>query len=967
MAQPPEQSMPGHAIAVVGMAGRFPGADDVASLWANVLAGKEGITFFDDDQLDPAIPPELREDPGYVKAKGLMADCDRFDAAFFGVAPLEARLMDPQHRVLLELVWSALESSGHRTSDCDSRIGVYVGANWNRYRARNVASNPEVIQSFGELNTALANEQDFLATRISYKLNLRGPSYSVNTACSTSLVAIAQAAGALANSDCDMAIAGGVSVSVPVRAGYISEAGGMLSQDGHCRPFDEQCTGTTFNDGAGVVVLRRLADAIADGDHIHAVIRGHAVNNDGALKVSFGAPSVAGQAEVLSQALRHAEVDPQTVSYIEAHGTGTPLGDPIEFAALARAYQSEASVNGDCAIGSVKSSVGHLVHAAGVTGFIMAVMAVERGVIPPTLFFQSPNPRLQMDRTRFYVPSAARAWPKAQHPRRAGVSSFGVGGTNAHVVIEQAPAVVSHARLDAGEAATPGLDLLCLSAKTEEALGRQIDALAQFLATRPPELSLGSVIWTLQQGREPMMHRLAVSVGSLDECADVLREREGMVIGSARNRRSVTFQFPGFGAQRAGMGRRLYAQSPVFRRCLDEGMRCLGGMGGEDLRGGLLGEGATAEAAFGDLQVAQPALFLFEYALAVTLESSGVVADTLIGCSLGEFAAAVLAGVVTLEDALRVVMVSAEACSRAPQGSMITAFCTESEARDIVSADVSIAAVHVAEVVVVAGAPAAIEAAKLQFEQRGVRTMDLPADRAYHSPSMEPASAEIEQLLTGITLSAPQRRMMSSVTGRELTAEEAVSPAYWARILSRPLRFADALTNAGVGAGNILVEVGPGSDLTGLALLQPEVRDALPVAAAPGCAQGRDAVREVLAVVAHCWMHGVEVDLGATWSGPPAQRVALPTYSFERQLHWLDPARPVEAAAGPADAKASGEAGLAGPDQAAIGGVRSAAGLRAVRDLVERQIALMQSHLRAITLAEEDRGQREDAPDDGSA
>ncbi|MGK0204909.1 MAG: phthiocerol/phenolphthiocerol synthesis type-I polyketide synthase E [Planctomycetota bacterium] len=943
-----EQPMPPHAIAVVGMVGRFPGANDVSSLWANVLAGREGITFFADEELDAGIAPRLRNDPAYVRAKGLMPDCDCFDAAFFGASPLEAQVLDPQHRVLLELAWSALENSGHRAADFGGRIGVYVGANWNSYLTANVATRPEVVAKFGELNTALANEQDFLATRISYKLNLKGPSYTVNTACSTSLVAITQAARTLVSGDCDLALAGGVSISVPVRKGYLSEAGGMLSSDGHCRPFDAGCSGTTFNDGAGVVVLRRLADAVADGDHIHAVIRGFAVNNDGSDKVSFTAPSVAGQAAVLGKALAHAAVDPGSIGYIETHGTATPMGDPIEFAALSRVFQGGDASDRACAIGSVKSSVGHLVHAAGVTGFIMAVLAVQKAIIPPTLFFRKPNPRLRMDRTRFYVPREPQPWPESVHPRRAGVSSFGVGGTNCHVVIEQAPAVLAQRVGHATEqqAAQHGLHLLCLSAKTEAALARQVESMSQFFQAPPPELSLTSLAWTLQQGREPMRYRLAACVATLADGAVALGERRHACTGDAVRSRGIVFQLPGYGVQRPGMGRELYKQSPVFRLCLDEGMALLRGIGGADIRSGLLEDSAASKAEFADIRIALPALFLFEYSLAVTLERSGLIAETLLGCSLGEFVVAVLAGVLSLEDALRVVVASAEGVIQSPAGRMITVFCSEAEVREMVCDDVAVAGVHAADIVVLSGTPEKVEAVRAQLEQRGVHTLDLPSERAFHSPLMEPVTLRLEGVLRGIKLSAPRRQVWSSMTGRELTAEEATEPAYWAQTLCRPIRFADALGLLGDGAEHILVEVGPGRGLTNLALSHPGASRSIPIAALPGSGLDRKALQELENVAAHCWVNGGEVDFGKRWSGAAPRRLQLPTYCFERTRHWLEPQTVVTAADSETQAQCET------PDLA-VGTVRTAAGLRAVRSLVEQQIALMQSQLKIISAAEQ--------------
>lgn len=875
-------TLPQHAIAVVGMVGRFPGSPDVQSLWANIMAGREGISFFRDDELDPLISNLVRQDPAYVKAKGVMADCDKFDAGFFGISPLEAQVMDPQHRVLLELAWAALENSGHRPSDCGGRMGVFVGANWDRYRTINVSTQPDVIARFGEFNTALANSPDFLATRISYKLNLKGPACTVSTACSTSLVAIAQAARALANGECELALAGGVSVSVPVNAGYLYEVGGMLSKDGHCRPFDAECTGTTFNDGAGIVVLRRLSDAIADGDNIHAVIRGFAVNNDGADKVSFTAPSVVGQADVLSSALKHAGVDPATVGYIETHGTATPLGDPIEFAALLRAYEGLNVAGRACAIGSVKSAVGHLIHAAGVTGFIMAVMAVQKGIIPPTMFFRAPNPRLQMDRSRFYVPVTPQKWVDSDVPRRAGVSSFGVGGTNAHIVIEQAPVLLP------SDVPGQGLEVLCVSAKTEVALGRQIDALADFVRAPAMEFTLPQLAWNLQNGREAMRHRAAVAVATLAEGAAALGGNASMRFGDGVRPRRIAFLFPGHGSQRTGMGRGLYERSSVFRRCIDAGIECLRSLGGPDILPTLLGGVQVSSNAPEDLRLSHPALFLCEYALATTLEALGLVAETLIGCSLGEFAGAVLAGVMSLEDAMRVVMASANAVSKTPPGSMLSVFCSESEAREAATGDVAVAAVHGADIVVLSGSPGAIEETQRVLARRRVSSLPLAAGHAFHSPMVDSVTAVLETALESAQLSAPNRRIVSSVTGLDLTAEEATSPTYWASILRKPIRFGEALDSLGEGRDYVVVEVGPGSALTALAIQHPNTRMAVPIAAQPSMGSSAAANRELHSVVAHCWVNGGEVDFGQRWGGLRPGRLQLPTYCFERTRYWLD-------------------------------------------------------------------------------
>lgn len=955
-----EHPLPDHAVAVVSMVGRFPGASDPESLWANVIAGREGITFFSDDDIDSSVASELRSDAAYVRAKGLLPESDCFDAGFFGISPLEARIMDPQHRVLLELAWAALERSGHRPSDFAGNIGVYVGANWNRYRATNVAAHSALIARFGELNTAIANEQDFLATRISYKLDLKGPSSTVSTACSTSLVAITQAVRALISGDCDLALAGGVSISTPIKNGYLHQSGGMLSSDGHCRPFDAECSGTTFNDGAGLVALRRLQDAIDDGDHIHAVIRGCATGNDGANKVSFTAPSVAGQASVLTAALENAQVDPATVGYIEAHGTATQLGDPIEFAALNRSYGGSCGVDRKCALGSVKSSVGHLVHAAGVTGFIMAVLAVENGVVPPTLFYTKPNPLLRLDRSRFWVSSAPSQWVEADHPRRAGVSSFGVGGTNAHVVIEQAPLTTSpggEASHDLGNGEGP--HLLCVSAKTESSLARQVDALAQLLSDSRGTLTLPSVAKTLQSGRVAMRYRSAIAASSLADSVSALRSAP-LIVDTNKSRR-VAFQFPGYGCQQSGMARWLYLQSAAFRSDLDNGITLVLAASGIDIRTYLLEVGAEDGAASVDVRTKLPALFVFLHSLAVTFEDAGVRAETLIGCSLGEFVAGVVGGVLSFEDAIAVVVASSAAAFDLPIGGMLTVLCSESEARAVAADDVSVAAVHAENIVVLSGTTDAVEASRIRLEAAGVVTMPVASDRAFHSAMVDPIASKLEQQLSSFTLNAPQRRIVSSISGDDLTTVQAKDPGYWARILSRPVRFADALRRLGSPEDYILVEVGPGTGLTALALVHPEARTTLPVAALPSGGTDRLALSEVQNAVAHCWLHGASDQISTAKSAP---RVPLPTYCFERERHWLEPVgMPPEDQGSSSD---SLRAAISRMQAEASDSPGLSQRLGVLKALIEQQIVVMRSQLKAIEVAEgEIPFQERDVPDRG--
>jgi acyl transferase domain-containing protein len=877
------QGLPAGALAVVGMVGRFPGARNVDEFWRNLCAGKEGVSFFTPEELDPVIPAALRTDPAYVRAKGIVDDCDKFDANFFNIPALEAQVMDPQQRIMLELAWSALEDAGHPPALFPGLIGVYAGMNWNRYREVCLAAHPEVIARFGAFNAALANENDFLATRISYKLNLRGPSVTINAACSTSLVAIAQASQALLNRECDLALAGGISISVPVRSGYLAEDGSMLSPDGHCRPFDARASGTTFNDGAGFVVLRRLEDAVSDHDRIYAVVRGFAVNNDGADKVSFTAPSVSGQAEVVRSALEFAGVDPASIGFIEAHGTATPLGDPIEVAALKQVFGTAQPVGARCILGSVKSSVGHLVHAAGVAGFIKAVLAVRHGRIPPTLFFEQPNPRLGLESSPFRVNPQLEDWPGSGHPRRAGVSAFGVGGTNAHVVVEEFTP-----RAPASASATPRI--LCLSAKSEEALAQQTTALQSFLRDDSSGLTLDDVAFTLQRGRDKLPHRAAWAVQSLQDARAALISPQRMASGNGAGTRGVAFMFTGQGAQRARMAEALYLESAVFRQHFDRGAELLRARAGWDVRELLFGESRGSDAEIDETRIAQPALFLVEYSLARTLEQEGLTAGVLLGHSIGEFVAATLAGVFRLEDALHAVVVRGEAMQALPRGSMLTVHCREEEAREFLPADVALAAINAPELCVLSGPERSIDGLGVMLAARGLRSKRLRTSHAFHSAMMDPAVAAVRNALAGMTLSPPQRDLVSTVTGRLLTAEEATSPEYWARQLREPVRFAAALDFVAGRGDFTLVEVGPGSTLTTLALQHPCVERWSPIAALPGSGLAPGAVLEALRAVAHCWALGGAVDWPQTWTGLQPRRASLPTYPFARTRYWLEPA-----------------------------------------------------------------------------
>jgi acyl transferase domain-containing protein len=627
-------------IAIVGMIGRFPGASNVDELWRNLCEGVESTTFFTEAELDLSIDPDLLRDPNYVKARGIIAGGETFDATFFGITPREAEVMDPQSRVFLELVHKALENAGYVADSFDGLIGLYAGCGQNTYFANHICGRPEIVNRLGEFQTMLANEKDFLTTRAAYKLNLKGPSVTISTACSTSLVAVSQAIESLNNYQCDLAVAGGISMTTPQNSGYLAQEGGMLSGDGHCRSFDVDAQGTMFNNGAGLVVLKRLVDAIEAGDRIYAVIKGVGVNNDGADKVSFTAPSVDGQAQSIAMAQAYADFHPESISYIEAHGTATPLGDPIKIAALTQAFRLQTNAKQFCAIGSIKSNFGHTVAAAGVAGLIKTALSLYHKQIPASLNFTAPNPNLDLANSPFYVNTQLTEWPAGDTPRRAGVSSFGVGGTNAHVVLEEPPPVQS-------SGSSRPEQLLLLSAKTRTALAAATQNLAQYLQANP-DVNLADVAYTLDRGRKAFNYRRCVVGSDPADTAGALQTgdpRRVMARHTEARHPDVVFMFPGQGSQYVNMGVTFYRDEPVFRSVVDRCAELLAPLLGRDIRAVMYpadGDSDTSEISLKQTFFTQPALFVTEYALAQLWISWGVKPQATIGHSIGEFVSACL-------------------------------------------------------------------------------------------------------------------------------------------------------------------------------------------------------------------------------------------------------------------------------------------------------------------------------------
>jgi natural product biosynthesis luciferase-like monooxygenase protein len=841
-------------VAVVGLSGRFPGARNVGEFWERLCEGAELI--------------------------GVLDDVELFDASFFGFTPREAETLDPQHRIFLEESWAALENAGYNSESYHGRIGVFAGESLNSYFLHNLYPNRRLLESLGASQVVIANDRDYLTTQVSFRLHLKGPSLSIQTACSTSLVAVHLACQSLLNRECDMALAGGVSVSVPQGAGGNYQEGGIISPDGHCRAFDAKARGTVKGSGAGVVVLKRLADAINDRDTIHAVIKGSAINNDGATKVGFTAPSIEGQASVIEEAMALASIEPETIGYVEAHGTGTALGDPVEIAALTQAFRTGTEATGFCPIGSVKTNIGHLDAAAGVASLIKTVLALEHKQIPPSLNFERPNPNIDFANSPFFVNTELRCWDTNGMPRRAGVSSFGIGGTNAHVVLEEAPA---------SERFEPsGLpQLLVLSGRTQNALAQARTNLLAHLA-RHPELDLADVAYTLSAGRKSFEHRLAVVCHDRADLDDRARVFTG---ASHYEKRPVAFMFPGQGAQYVGMGRALYEREAVFRAELDRCAELLRSSLGVDLREIIYADDLPAEEAaarLADTRFAQPALFAVEYACAKLWIEWGIVPEAMIGHSIGEYVAACLASVFSLEDALRLVAARGEIMQRLPRGAMLAASLTPAESEPYLSEKVSLAAVNSPALCVLSGTIEAIDRLEQRLTSEGVICRRVHTSHAFHSAMMEPAIEEFTAVVRSVERHAPQIPYISNVTGKWITEAQAIDPSYWARHLREAVQFSAGVAELLNDPALVLLEVGPGQTLGTLAAQQPAFnRVALASLRLP---KGEHSEIEfLLKTVGRLWLAGVGIDWSKFYAGQPRRRVPLPTYPFERQRYWIDP------------------------------------------------------------------------------
>jgi non-ribosomal peptide synthase protein (TIGR01720 family) len=888
-------NLSGFEIAVIGMSGRFPGARSVNEFWQNLCDGRESITFFSDEELTRAGIPEatLRQEQ-YVKATALLDDVELFDADFFGISPREAETMDPQHRLFLECAWTALEDAGLNPAAYPGSIGVYGGASINTYLLNNLLAR-EPGSGIGALPTLFGNGGDYLTTRVSYKLDLKGPSVNVQTSCSTSLVAVHLACQALVGGECDVALAGGASVSVPQVAGYVYQEQGIYSPDGHCRAFDEDAQGTVGGRGVALVVLKRLADALADGDSIRAVIKGTAINNDGSDKIGYAAPSVEGQASVITDALAAAELDPGDIGYVEAHGTGTPLGDPIEIAALTQAYRKKTGRKGFCLIGSVKTNIGHLDAAAGVTGLIKTTLALQHRVLPPSLNFKRPNPEIGFGDSPFVVNDRLTRWEQAG-PLRAAVSSFGIGGTNAHAVLEEAPPVAP------ADPAAPH-QLFVLSARTAPALEEASKNLLGHLAQHG-DLDPGDVAYTLQTGRKEFDWRRMFVCSDLEQARQTLGKPESAGTQSRLQpslKRKIAFMFPGQGAQYPGMGRELYRLHTVFREEVDRCAEILQPHLGLDLRELLFApaEDETAESRLRQTSMAQPALFVIEFALARQWIGWGINPEAMIGHSIGEYVAACLSGVLKLEDALALVAKRGQLIQEMAPGSMLAIPLPEAEITEFLNDNLSLAAVNERSACVLSGPDEAVNALELILQERGLAGVRLRTSHAFHSVMMEPMLDAFRACLTEIELRPPRIPYLSNVTGGWITAEEATDPQYWANHIRQTVRFAAGLEELLGQPDGLLLEVGPGSTLTSMARrmqretgnadgMMDESRAAVVASMANAKRDQQVAAASLYTALGEIWLSGASIDWPAVHAPARRRKVALPTYPFERERFWID-------------------------------------------------------------------------------
>ncbi|MEH6547575.1 MAG: amino acid adenylation domain-containing protein, partial [Sneathiella sp.] len=882
-------------IAIIGMAGKFPGAPDVATFWQNLLDGKETISHFSPDELDfeNSKSPMADDTDLFVRARGIVEGSDLFDAHHFGIPPKEAEQMDPQHRILLECAQTALEDAGYDPDRFDGKIGIFSGSSQNSYLLYNLVSDRNFAQQLAagypvnNFPVMFGNDKDFLPSRIAYKLNLKGPAVAVQCACSTSLVAVAQAAESLKSGHSDMVLAGGVSLTFPQKRDYLYTPDGMASSDGHCRTFDAKATGTVFGEGAGLVVLRRLSDAIESGDNIIAVIRGFAINNDGSAKAGYAAPSVKGQVDVIVEAQKAAGVTARSIGYIEAHGTGTPLGDPIEVTALNEAFSRSTKDEQFCALGTAKTNVGHLDIAAGVTGLIKAALTIKNGEIPPLLHYHSPNKNINFQKSAFFPASNRQPWHTDSQPRRAGVSAFGVGGTNIHMILEQSP----EPKKIGNQPKSSKIKIFPISASSPDAVKDAVEDLGAFVK-KNSKFSIDDIADTLKYHRRQYPQRTVISAVSAEDFTRQCIEYNGK-IASAKKYSKIAFLFPGQGSQHVDMGKDLFQSEKVFCDALTECSALLEPHLNENLLDIIYPDDAVRTTMVDKLKntrYAQPAIFSIGFALAKQWASWGIEPECLAGHSIGEFAAACLAGVFSLEDGLKLIALRGQLMSDLPEGAMLSVRASEEELKPFLNKGLDLAAINGSKACVLSGPFEAAEKVEKELEEAGFPVKRLHTSHAFHSSMMEPIVDTFAQEVGKLTLSVPEIPILSTVSAEWLTDKQACDPNYWASHLRQTVRFYDTIRNFWEAPEHILVEVGPGQTLTALASQNPNRRTAQPVIASlPSPTDETPSDLFAHSAFGNLWCHGFNVD----WSkiSPRRERthIKLPSYPYQRKRFWVEP------------------------------------------------------------------------------
>ncbi|MGR7945645.1 beta-ketoacyl synthase N-terminal-like domain-containing protein [Paenibacillus sp. M.A.Huq-81] len=876
-------------IAIIGAAGYFPGNGDIREYWSNISGGVECIKFFTDEELlQRGVDPSILDNPNFVKAGGFLENADKFDAEFFGYSPREAEVMDPQQRIFLECAWNALEDAGYSVDNKPQRVGVFAGCTMNTYLLNNLMTRRNVLEFIGDQQTMIGNDKDYLVSRVSYKMDLKGPSVNVQAACASSLLAVHVASQSLLSGECDLAIAGGSSVRVP-DTGYMFALGGTSSPDGHCRAFDEKAAGSVPGSGSGAIILKRLSEAIEDKDHIYAVVKGSAINNDGSGKAGFTAPSVDGQVRAITEALNVSAVSPDTITYVEAHGTGTTIGDPIEVNALSTAFLKLTSKTRYCALGSVKTNIGHLDAAAGIAGLMKVILSLKNKKIAPSLHYTSPNPRIDFNNSPFFVNTKLTDWEPENMPRRAGISSVGMGGVNVFVVLEEAPEPAPQQE----HPARP-FHLLPLSAKTADSLDRAAKKLAHTLKDNP-EYALSDVEYTLQTGRKAFNRKMVVISKDAGQAIDQLESATTINVfkgnETVRNR-PIVFLFPGQGAQYINMGKDLYENEPLYKQIFDECSEYLLPIIGKDLREILFldGEGAAAESKIiHQTQYTQPLLFTTEYALAKLWMSWGIAPASFIGHSIGEFVAAALAGVFEWKDALKIVAKRGELISELTPGLMLSVNVSKEKIIPILPRDCSIAAINGPAHLVVSGPKESVRDFEDSLTEQGIAYQRLFTSHAFHSQMMDPIVEPLKAELAQLQLSKPSIPFISCVTGTWIEDQEAASPDYWARHLRQTVFFQDGISELLKEKDALFLECGPNQVLSSLTRLNVPVGTEITILQSmrhPN--QTRNDLEVLLETAGRLWISGASIDWSRMEHHASSRRVSLPGYQFNRKRYWVE-------------------------------------------------------------------------------